>query len=155
MSSPIKGKFTFRTAGVLFILSALFELFAINTGVPLLGALRTGAAAVGYHLIYVLLFSLLGYGLLRARSWAYRLLFVTTTFYSLDRMVFLLDRHLMQAYLNQQLAAYGDIASLVDMGLLLDVITVAALTAILCWWGFAWYAARRRAYFTDAGDKNT
>ena len=37
MKSRIIGKFTFQTAGVLFVLSALLELFSINSRVPLFG----------------------------------------------------------------------------------------------------------------------
>ena len=82
MQSRIKGKFTFQTAGVLFVLSALLELFSINSPIPLFGNIRGGVIAATYHLKYVLLFSLLGFGLFRAKSWAYPLVFVSTGLYT-------------------------------------------------------------------------
>ena len=76
MKSRIKGKFTFQTAGVLFVLSALLELFSINSRVPLFGNIQGGMIAATYHLIYVVLFFPLGFGLYKAKSWAYTLVFV-------------------------------------------------------------------------------
>ena len=58
-----KGHFTFRTAAVLFALSALFEIVGITQLVPLFGEFRGGTAALGYHLLYALLFLVLAIGL--------------------------------------------------------------------------------------------
>ena len=147
MTARIKGTFTFQTAGILFILSALIEIFSVTSRVPLLGALRGGVVAAVYHLTYVGLFLLLGFGLFRARPWAYQLVFIVTGIYTFDRLIFVLDRKALEIYLQQQLAAYSEIFQWIDMRLLVDVITVATLLGVLCWLGFAWYAIRRRAYF--------
>jgi len=56
MKTHIKGKFTFQSTGVLFVLSALLELFSISSPVPLFGNVQGGIIAATYHLIYVALF---------------------------------------------------------------------------------------------------
>ena len=44
--SARKGRFTIRTAGVLFVASAIFKLISVTTEIPLFGAVRGGAFAV-------------------------------------------------------------------------------------------------------------
>lgn len=51
VDSARKGRFTIRTAGVLFVASTIFELISVTTVVPLFGAVRGGAVAVLYHLL--------------------------------------------------------------------------------------------------------
>jgi len=63
--------------------------------------------AATYHLIYVVLFFWLGFGLYRARPWAYTLVFVTTALYTLDRLVYVLDRKALEIYLVTLLDKYG------------------------------------------------
>ena len=68
MKTRIKGKFTFQSAGILFALSALLELFSINSRIPLFGNVQGGIIAATYHLIYSVLFFFLGFGLYKAYS---------------------------------------------------------------------------------------
>ena len=147
MKSRIKGKFTFQTAGILFVLSALFELFSINSSVPLLGNVRGGVVAATYHLIYVVLFFWLGFGLFRARSWAYKLVFVTTGLYTLDRLIYVLDRTALEIYLVTLLGKYGVTIGIPETGVILKVILLATVLILVCWWGFAGYTYLRRDYF--------
>ena len=154
MKSRIKGKFTFQTAGVLFVLSALFELFSINSRVPLFGNIQGGVIAATYHLIYVVLFFPLGFGLYRARSWAYTLVFVATGLYTLDRLVYVLDRKALEIYLMTLLNKYGLTVGIPQTGFILKVILIATVLIIACWWGFAGYTYLRREYFHQPATDN-
>ena len=148
MKSRIKGKLTFQTAGVLFALSALFELFSITSSVPLFGNIQGGMIAATYHLIYVVLFFMLGFGLYKARSWAYKLVFVVTGLYTLDRLVYVLDRKALESYLVALLGKYGVTIGIAETGFILKVILFATALIVACWWGFAGYTYLRREYFT-------
>ena len=147
MKSRIKGKFSFQTAGVLFVLSALLELFSINSRVPLFGDIRGGMIAATYHLIYAVLFFPLGFGLYKARSWAYTLVFVATALYTLDRLVYVLDRKALEIYLVTLLDKYGVTIGIPETGFILKVILLATVLIVACWWGFAGYTYLRRQYF--------
>ena len=147
MKSRIKGKFTFRTTGILFVLSALLELFSINSRIPLFGNFQGGIIAATYHLIYVVLFFSLGFGLYQARPWAYRLVFVTTGLYTLDRLVYVWDKKALKIYLVALLDKYGVSAGIPETGFILKVILLATVLVVACWWGFAGYTYLRREYF--------
>jgi len=147
MKSRIKGKLNFQIAGVLFVLSALLELFSINSRVPLFGNIQGGMIAATYHLIYAVLFFPLGYGLYRARSWAYTLVFVATALYTLDRLVYVLDRKALEIYLVTLLNKYGVAIGIPETGFILKVILLATVLIVACWWGFAGYTYLRREYF--------
>ena len=147
MKSRIKGKLTFQIAGILFVLSGLFELFSINSSVPLFGSVRGGMIAATYHLIYVVLFLSLGFGLFKARSWAYTLVFVITGFYTLDRLICVLDRKALESYLVALLGKYGVTVGIPEMGFILKVILIATIPIVVFWWGFAGYTYFRREYF--------
>ena len=73
--TKVKGRTTFRIASVLFLLSAVFELFGVSSAALLLGAFRSGVAAALYHLFYALMYFALGIGLWRATGligWFFR-----------------------------------------------------------------------------------
>ena len=154
MKSRIKGKLNFQIAGVLFVLSALLELFSINSRVPLFGNIRGGMIAATYHLIYAVLFFPLGYGLYRARSWAYTLVFVATALYTLDRLVYVLDRKALEIYLVTLLNKYGVAIGIPETGFILKVILLATVLIVACWWGFAGYTYLRREYFHQPATGN-
>lgn len=147
MKPHIKGKFIFQSTGVLFVLSALFELFSINSRVPLFGDVQGGIIAAAYHLIYVVLFLSLGFGLYKARPWAYTLVFAATGLYTLDRMVYVLDRKALETYMAALLDKYGVTVGIPETGFILKVMMLATVLTVACWWGFAWYAYLRRQYF--------
>ena len=154
MKSRIKGKFTFQTAGILFVLSALFELLSINSRVPLFGNVQGGMIAATYHLIYVVLFFSLGFGLFRAKSWAYKLVFITTGLYTLDRLVYVLDRKALEIYLVTLLGKYGVTIGIQETGVIQKVILLATVLVVVCWWGFAGYTYLRREYFHQQATDN-
>ena len=154
MKSRIRGKLTFQTAGILFVLSALFELFSIDSSVPLFGNVQGGMIAATYHLIYVVLFTLLGFGLFRARSWAYTLVFVVTGFYTLDRLLYVLDRKALEIYLVTLLGKYGVSVGIPETGIIIKVILLATILIVVCWWGFAGYTYLRRGYFHQPATDN-
>jgi len=153
MKPRIKGKFTFQSAGVLFVLSALFELFSINSQVPLFGNIRGGIIAATYHIVYVVLFFALGFGLFKARPWGYRLVFAATGLYTLDRLVYVLDRKALEAYLAAVLAKYGLTVGVSETGFVLKAVTLAMVLSVAGWWAFAGYAYLRRQYFQQTDNK--
>ena len=153
MTPRIKGKFTFQSAGVLFALSALLELFSINSRIPLFGDIQGGLIAATYHLVYVVLFFFLGFGLYKARSWAYTLVFTATGLYTLDRLVYVLDKKALDKYLASLLDKYKVTVGIPETEFILKIIMLATLLVVACWWGFAGYTYFRREYFQPPGTK--
>lgn len=147
VDSARKGSFTIRTAGVFFVVSAIFELASLTSESPLFGDIRGGTAAVLYHLAFALLFLAMGTGLLTGRRWGYRLIFAGTLCYTLDRFLYLLDRETMEAHLMQQLQGQGEILDLLDKDFILQIAVLATVLFVACWWGFAAYIYVRRSYF--------
>jgi hypothetical protein len=147
VDSPPKGAFTIRTAGLFFVVSAIFELMCVTTEIPLFGAIRGGAIAALYHVVYATLFLALGAGLLTRRRWGYRLVFAGTLYYTLDKFLYLLDRETMELQLMGQLERYREISELIDRDAILQMAVLATVLFTLCWWGFALYIYLRRGYF--------
>jgi hypothetical protein len=141
------GAFTYRSAAVMFVLSALFELVCLADEVPLFGAMRSGAVAVIYHAVFVVLFAALGIGLWSGRSWGYPLVFVATAIYTLDRLRFVLDREAMEAQLSRLLGGSREIYDFVDQDALLRLASTTTLIFVACWWGFAVWVRYRRDWF--------
>jgi len=104
--------------------------------------------AATYHLIYVVLFFLLGFGLYKARSWAYKLVFVVTGLYTLDRLFYVVDRKALEIYLVALLGKYGVTIGIAETGFIQKVILLATALIVACWWGFAGYTYLRREYFS-------
>lgn len=148
--SKVKGRFTFRTTAVLFIVSAALEAASLTSEVPLFGAVRGGAAAIAYHSLYAGLFCAAAFGLWRAHPIGYAAVMAGAALYTLDRLLLLLDRTTLEAYIDSQLAAYGDVARMLDPGKVIDLLTLATALFIAGWWGFALYTHLRRAYFSQA-----
>lgn len=144
-----KGHFTFRTAAVLLIASAVLELLSVTSEVPLFDAVRDGIAAGIYHLVYAGLFLALGMGLWRAKKWGYTLVFVTTAVYTLDKLQLVLGRQALDTYIKTQFAGYeSQLQSQgIDTALVTQAIVLMAVVVVLCWWGFALYTWWRRDYF--------
>lgn len=144
-----KGQFTFRTAAVLFILSALFELLSAGSETLLFGAIRGGVIAGIYHLVYVALFAALGVGLWSGKSWGYPLVFTTTAVYTLDKLQFVLSQNALETLIRNQLAGYESAlqAQGIDTTLIMQAVVLTSVVVVLCWWGFALYTYLRRDYF--------
>lgn len=146
-----KGHFTFRTAAVLLLASAVLELLSMTSEIPLFGEIRGGVSAGIYHVAYVVLFLALGAGLWSARQWGYTLVFVTTAVYTVDKLQLVLGRQALEAFVKIQMAGVeSQLQSQgIDASLILQAIVWMAIVVVLCWWGFALYTWRRRDYFRD------
>jgi len=142
-----RSSFTIRTAGAFFWASALFEGMSLTSEIALFGAVRGGAVAVSYHLLYVGLFIAMGIGLWIGSSWGYRLMFAGTILYTLDKALYLLDHQARKAELQQQLHGAGGLLEIVDQGSIFWIVDIAALASIVCWWGFLFYLYLHRDYF--------
>lgn len=150
-SSRRKGHFTFRTAAVLFALSALFELAGVALPVPLFGEFRGGTAALVYHLIYVLLFLALAVGLWTAKPWGYLTIFIGGVLYTLDKLQFLMSGNVTKELVNTIFRGQEPLLQAVGPGMVMLSLTLVVLAFILGWWGFAYYAYLRRSYFKGSG----
>ena len=145
-ASRPKGSFTIKTTGLLFLLSGAFSLVSVTSDVPLLGAMRGGLTALCHNLFFAALFLSIGVGLIVGKTWGYQLLLVGTALYTMDRLLFVLDKDARDAYL----AASGitkQIEALVDTSMLDQLLIVTTLATIGCWCGFALYIYLRRDYF--------
>ena len=146
--SPFGGtKFTIRTAGVLFLASAVFEVMSITAAVPLFGGLRGGAAAIAYHLAYVGLFAAMGVGLWSAKSWGLQAVLAGTIFYTLDRCLYLLDGGARTAEASGALDGLGSLLDSETLGFVAQTMTLTTVLSIVCWWAFVFYLWQRRSYF--------
>ena len=154
MTSHHPGRFTIRTAGVLFLVSALFEAAAVGHAVPLFGAMRGGAAAAVYHVVFVALFAAVGAGLWRGSVWAPRAVYAATAVYTADKLQAVAFRGLLRRQIQKALAAVPGAEPLVDPGLLVAAAVAVGLVLIACWWGFAFYIYLRRDYFTPAAPRS-
>lgn len=143
----MKGRFTIRSAGTLFLLSAAFEIWSITSSISLFGAIRSGALAITYHLLFIALFLTIGIGLLVPKQWGYKAAFVGAFISTLDKVLFLLDRKSMDAYLLQQLGSYNSIIQIMGMSTIYQVLILTTLMFIASWWGFVLYLYIRKDYF--------
>jgi hypothetical protein len=146
----MKGRTTWRIAAVCFFASALFEVLDVFAPVPLMGGIRSGIAAMGYHLIFTAIFFVMGIALWTGPMWGYRAIMAGTALYSVDKVQMLFARQTFFDYLQQQFTTptTRDIMSLVPKELLLQAMTVAYLLILLGWWGFALYVHWHRSNFT-------
>ena len=149
MQTKVKGRTTIRTAAICFLVSAVLELLDLASPVPLLGGMRSGLAAMGYHLILTGVFLGMGIGLWTGKPWGYGMVMAGTAAYSIDKAQMLLAPQTFYEFILQQFTTSStrDLFGLVPKDLALQVMTAAYLVVVLCWWGFAFYIHRRRSYF--------
>jgi hypothetical protein len=150
METKKKGRTTIRIAAICFLASAIFEILDVTAPVPLLGGIRSGLAAMGYHLIFAAIFFAIGFGLWSGKPWGYGVVMAGTALYSIDKAQMLLARQTFSDYILQQFttSTTREILGLVPKELVLQVMTLMYLVLVLCWWGFALYIHLRRSYFT-------
>ena len=146
-SSPTGSSFTIRTAAVFFLVSAVLEGLSLTDAVPLFGAIRSGAVALLYHLLYTGLFFAIGAGLWQARPWGYRVMLGGTVFYSVDKILYLLDRQARDAELSGLLDDYGGFLDVVDPSSVMRLMDLTTLLFVLGLWGFMLYLYFKRSYF--------
>lgn len=142
-----KGRFTFRTAAAFFALSALVELLSVTVAVPLFGEFRGGNTALAYHLIYTLLFLVLAIGLWTAKPWGYQTIFIGGVLYTLDKLQFLMSGNVTQEFVNMVFRGQEQLLQSVGPDMVTLSLTLVVIAFVLGWWGFAYYAYLRRAYF--------
>jgi hypothetical protein len=149
MASPIKGRATIRTAAVLFLASAAFEMTDYNSAVALFGSVRVGAAAVFYHFVFAALYILSGIGMWTAKRWGYWAFMATTAVYTIDKIQLLLFPRAFYDYIVDQLTVTRAIVGMLPMEQLIQYFTIAYLVLLFCWWAFALYVHMRRSYFQE------
>ena len=149
-----KGATTLRLAGAFFLLTAAYEAYSITGGVPLAGAVRTGLVAVTYHLIFTTAYVAMGLGLLMLRPWGFPVLLAGTGLYTIDRLAHLLDRPGILASINQSsselqglILGTDGLGGLIDSDTIVHATRLETAVLLACWWGFAFYAVRKRRLF--------
>ena len=130
-----KGRFTFRTAAVLFALSALLEVVGMTQPVPLFGEFRDGTAALAYHLIYALLFLVLAIGLWTAKSWGYQTIFIGGVLYTLDKIQFLMSGNITQEFVSMIFRGQEQLLQAVGRDTVMLSLTLVMIAFVLGWWG--------------------
>jgi len=149
-----KGAITLRLAGAFFLATAAYEVYSMTGAVSLAGAVRTGLIAVTCHVIFTAACVAMGLGLLMLRAWGIPVLLAGTGLCTIDRLALLLDKAGILASISQSRSELqGLILGTDGMGSLIDSDTIVHATrletAVLlaCWWGFAFYAVRKRRLF--------
>jgi len=142
-----RSSFLFRSSGLLFILSALFELFSLTDATPLFGALRGGVVAVLYHGLFVAAFLAIGIGLWRAAHWGYHAVLFGTALYTVDKLLYLFDDDARQAVLSTQFARHPELEQMIDPASLENPLKLMTVATLLGFWLFALLVHRRRAEF--------
>jgi hypothetical protein len=155
MTDVPKGRFTFRFAAVCFGLSAAWELLSLQDAVPLFGQVVGGTGAAVYHVVYTALFAGLAIGLWAGSRSGYYVLLTTAILYTVDRLQLLFVGDTLATQIRQQLARSEELLQLVSVDYLLQVMTIAIIVIVLCWWGFVGYAYYRRDYFGIRPFQNT
>jgi hypothetical protein len=90
MAKKVIGRTTIRSAAVLFVASAVFEIMDYNSAVAFFGGVRIGAAALIYHFIFTVSDLLSGIGLWTAKPWGYWAFMATAAIYTIDKVPLML-----------------------------------------------------------------
>ena len=143
-------RFTIRTAGVFFLISAVVEGLSISSAVPLFGDVRGGEVAIVYHLLFVGLFFGMGVGLWAGKSWGFRFMFLGTVLYTLDRILYLLDSQARAAEAASTLGKYEALLGLEGQSLVTQVMDMTTVLTLACWWGFLLFLYFKRDYFESS-----
>lgn len=144
------ARFTIRTAGIFFLVSAVVEGLSVSSAVPLFGNVRGGVVAVVYHLLFVGLFLGMGVGLWVPKSWGYRVMFAGTVLYTLDRILYLLDSPARETEAASALGGYGALLGPEGQSLVTQIMDLATVLTLACWWGFLLYLYFKRDYFESS-----
>jgi len=141
------GHFTFVTSGWLLVLSGVFGLLFVTSGVPLLGALRHGAVAVVYNGITSAAFLAMGLAFVRRRPWAMRAVAAASVVYTLDKLLFLADAGARTAALGEGVTLVSGLLGRDGLALLDELSLAMALGLLVGWWAFVAWVYRHRGYF--------
>ena len=152
------SEMTFKITAVLIGVSAVFELTTVSTSVPFFGTILITPSVMLYHLSYMIIFAVLGFGLWYAKVWGYVTLWLTLIVYVVDRLQLAMSPTLLREYIVTQLQNYDRVLKLLQMDLvhleqsgMLDfvvfILQVMGFTMAVCWLGFGVYAYQQRGYF--------
>jgi len=141
-----KGAFTIKLAGWFFAISGIVACASLTSAVPFLGAMRGGTFALVYNTVFAGLFLTVAVGLIAPTAWGWQVLIAGTLLYTLDKILFLLDKPAQEAYLASQ-GLTKQVADYVDIGIFHLYVVIMYLVIVACWWGFALYIYIRRDYF--------
>ncbi len=148
--APVHGsRFTIRTAAFFFFLSAVVELFSVADTVPLFGANRDGVVALIYHLLFIGLYSGIGFSLWTGKAWGPRFILAGSVFYTLDRMLYLLGGQAAAKVMEQ----YGTFLGPEGQGMITWVMALITGATLAGWWGFVIYLYFKRDYFETSDSK--
>lgn len=117
---------------------------SIASPVALFGELRGGAFAVGYHLLYAALFTVMGVALWRLEPWGLAAVLGGTAFYTLDRCLYLFDAKAREKDLAHSLHGLGGV---LRKGTLLEMTRTTTILVLASWWIFALYTWFKRGAF--------
>jgi hypothetical protein len=149
MVQKVKGRATIRTAAVLFLVSAFFELMDFSSAAALFGGVRVGAIAVIYHLVFAAFYILSGIGMWTAKPWGYWAFMTTAAVYTIDKVQLILFRDAFYNYILQQLTVTRDVVGMIPKEQFIQYFMIGYIVLLLCWWGFALYIHTRRQYFQE------
>jgi hypothetical protein len=149
LATKPRGHFTLRAAGALFVLSAVFEMFSISSAIPLFGDVRGGLTAIAYHVLFVVVFALMGAGLWRSAPWGWQAVAAGTGVYALDKLLYLMDDAARSVALEAQTRTYAQFLQGADLAWIDQVSVLLNLVFLLCSIGFAGYVYLRRDYFRN------
>ena len=149
--TPQNNSSTLRFSGLLFLLSAIPEILSWNSPILHFGREYTGSLAISYHILYILMFLAMGIGLRKQNIWAPNVVYLSTAFYSVDRIVFLitgttkLEIQKATAGWNDILMLYG--ADTFSMEHIEQSMNLVYVSMILCWIAFAVFVFWKRKIF--------
>jgi hypothetical protein len=146
------GQFTMHFAAICCILSGVYEVVSIQETVPLFGAMRSGAPAAGYHLIYAALYLAMGAGLWGGWRWGYRVILGGVAFYTLDKGIYLLDSKVLDLQAAGLARKYS---GLISKSMVVESIQLSTYMTLTGWWAFAAYVFFRRRYFRQHDQTST
>ena len=143
---------TFRLTGILFLLSAIFEILCCLQPVLHFGKEQTGLIAFVYHASYCALFTGMGLATYYAKSWGPKFIYGATFIYAIDRIVFVITgtgELEFNRIINrlEMLTPYREIIQM-EQQMFLNAMNWIYVVIILCWIGFAGYVYWYRRYFS-------
>jgi len=138
-------RLTTRIGSAFFLMSGIAESFSIAASVQVFGAVHGGLIATMYHLIFICIYFGMGVGLWVAKPWLYKVMWIGTSIYSLEK--------LMSLFANQEtstlLAEYGHMLGTGGQETIVMIMQTAILISLASWWGFLGYVYYHRKYFLE------
>src|SRR5262249_23727844 len=132
-----KGYYTMLSAAVLLILSGIFEVFSLTSPVAIFGAVRGGIVAVLVHVLDGRIFIARGAGIYKRQRWGYLAIVVGTAYYTLEKLIHILDRQARDAEITETLrtleAYVSGASSYVDRNSLMLWDNLGQLLMLACW----------------------